>query len=72
MPLSASFGFFFDQTYQSRYGESGSFARRLEPGVLVRGVVDHQVDQDADAVLLRLVGEVDEVARASPGCGSTP
>ena len=23
MPLSASFGFFFDQTYQSRYGELG-------------------------------------------------
>ena len=61
MPSSASFGWCFDQTYQSRYGESVA-ARGLEPRVLVRGVVDDQVDDDADAELSRLVHELDEVA----------
>ena len=62
MPLSAFGGFFFDQTYQSRYGEFGIAARLLEPGMLVGGVVDHQVDEDADAALFAAVGELDEIA----------
>ena len=55
-------GFFFDQTYQSRCFEIGVLARLLEPGMLVRGVVDHQIDQHADAALFRGVGEFDKVA----------
>ena len=37
-------------------------ARRLEPGVLVRGVVDDEVDDHADAALLAAMGELDEIA----------
>ena len=33
-------------------------ARRLEPGVLVGGVVQHQVDDHAHAALVRLVQQV--------------
>ena len=51
-----------DQTYQSRCGESFDLQRVLEPGVLVRGVVDDEVDDDADAALLAAMGEFDEVA----------
>ena len=38
-------------------------ARFLEPGMFVRGVVDHQIDQHADAALLGAVGELDEIAQ---------
>ena len=56
-----------DQTYQSRYGESGSTSGRLEPRVLVRGVVDDQVDDHPDAPVAGLVQQLDEVAeRAEP------
>ena len=37
--------------------------RRLEPGVLVGGVVNHEIDDDADAALLAAMGELDEVAQ---------
>jgi hypothetical protein len=40
----------------------GILARRLEPGMLVRGVVDDEIDEHADAALLGAVGELDEVA----------
>ena len=62
MPWFARGGFFFDQTYQSRYLRVGVAARLLEPGMLVRGVVDDEVDEHADAALLGAVGELDEVA----------
>ena len=35
----------------------------LKPGVLVRGVIDHEIDDDAHAALLRAVGELDEIAQ---------
>ena len=37
-------------------------AGRLEPGVLVGGMVDHEVDEHAQAALAAGVGELDEVA----------
>ena len=40
----------------------GVAPRLPEPVVLVRGVVDHQIDDDADATLLCPVRELDEVA----------
>ena len=40
----------------------GIAARFLEPGVLIGGVVDDQVDQHTNAALLRAVGELDEIA----------
>ena len=40
-------------------------AGRLEPGVLVRGVVDDQIDDHPDAALACLLGELDEVAGAA-------
>ena len=52
MPLSALAGRFVDQTYQSRYGEFGSRCAPLEPGMLVRGVIDDEIDDHADAALL--------------------
>ena len=36
--------------------------RVLEPGVLVRGVVHHEIDEHAHAALLRRLGELDEIA----------
>ena len=52
MPLFACAGFFFDQTYQSRYFESGSRRASWNQGCSFGGVVDHQVDEHADAALL--------------------
>ena len=52
----------FDQTYQSRYLECGIAPRVLEPGVLVRGVIHHEIDEHADAALLGPVRELDEIA----------
>ena len=49
------------QTYQSPYGPVAVGAARLEPWVLARGVVHHQVDDHAQAALVRLVDEVPEV-----------
>ena len=40
----------------------GIAARLLEPRMLIRGVVDDEIDQHADAALLGAVGELDEVA----------
>ena len=65
MPRLARGGFFFDQTYQSRYFELRILARLLEPGMLVRGVVDDEIDEHADAALLGAVGELDEVAEGA-------
>ena len=62
MPSLACAGFFFDQTYQSRYWECGSRRALLEPRMLVRGVVHDEVDQHAHAALLRAVRELDEIA----------
>ena len=56
------FGRFFDQTYHERRAESRRGACFLEPRVLVRGVVDHEVHQDAQPVLSRLMDQLDEVA----------
>jgi len=42
-------------------------ARLLKPFVLVRGVVHHEVDDDADAALARRVGELDEIAERAVG-----
>ena len=39
--------------------------RRLEPWVLVRRVIDHQIDNDANAQLIRLANEIDEVAECA-------
>ena len=36
--------------------------RFLEPRMLIRGVVDDEIDDDADAALLRRVRELDEIA----------
>ena len=63
MPLLALAGFLSAQTYQSRYGDFGSLRASLKPGVLIGGVIDHEVDDDADAALLAAVGEFDEVAQ---------
>jgi hypothetical protein len=38
-------------------------SRLLEPGVLIGGVVDDQINDDANAAALRLVHELHEVAR---------
>ena len=65
MPLFALGGFLSDHTYQSRYFDLRVAARLLEPRVLIRGVVDDQVDDHADAALLRRVGELDEVAEGA-------
>ena len=43
-------------------------ARGLEPRTIDRGVIDHQIDDDADAERLRMIHEVDEVARANRAC----
>jgi hypothetical protein len=40
-------------------------ARRLKPGVLVRGVVDDQVDDDPDAVCAGALGKLHEVIQRS-------
>src|SRR5262249_54984092 len=37
-------------------------ARRLEPGMLIGSVVDHEIDDDSNTPLLCLIGEVDEIA----------
>ena len=63
MPLLASRGFFFDQTYQSRYLRIRVSPRLLEPGVLVGCMVDHQIDDDANAPLLGGMREFDKVAQ---------
>ena len=52
MPWSARGGFFFDQTYQSRYFESGSLRACLEPRVFLGRVVDDEIDEHANAALL--------------------
>ena len=44
-----------------RTGPSGSLAAGLEPRVLVAGVVHDEVDDHADAALVRLVEELEEV-----------
>ena len=44
----------------------GILARRLEPGMLVRGMIDDEIDQHADAALLGAVGELDEIADGVP------
>ena len=62
MPWRRSVGSSFDHTYQSRYGESGLAAGRLEPRVLVGGVVDDEVDDHPDAAVAGLVDQLDEVA----------
>ena len=62
MPLLALAGFLSDQTYQSRYGESFELRAPAKPGVLVGGVIDDEVDDDADAALLAAMGEFDEIA----------
>jgi hypothetical protein len=41
---------------------TGVLARLLEPRVLVRRVVDHEVDEHTYATLLRAVGEFDKIA----------
>ena len=41
--------------------------RRLEPGMLVRRVVDHEIDDHPDAALLGRVGELDEIAERAVG-----
>ena len=67
MPCLRSAGSCSLQTYQSRYGESGDGAGRLEPRVLVGGVVDDQVDDHLDAPVVGLVQQLGEVAeRAQP------
>ena len=62
MPLPALAGRLSAQTYQSRWGESFAAARRLEPFMLVGGVIDDEIDDDANAALLAAMGELDEVA----------
>ena len=37
--------------------------RLLKPLVFVRGVIDDEIDNDADAALRRRMGEVDEIAK---------
>ena len=49
-------------TRRSRRTARRGRAGRLEPRVLVAGVVHHQVGDDADAALVRLVDQLDEVA----------
>ena len=63
MPSSAFFGFFFAHTYQSRYFDAGSARRFVKPGMLVRCVVDDQIDHDPHAALFAAVGEFDKVAQ---------
>src|SRR5690606_37410415 len=41
----------------------GIASRRAEPGMLIRGVVYHQVDQHANAALVGAVGELDKIAK---------
>ena len=62
MPLPALAGFLSAQTYQSRYGESFALRADLNQAMLVRGVIDDEVDDDADAALLAAMGELDEIA----------
>ena len=62
MPLFQPGGRFFDQMYQSRSGDFAIAPRGLEPRVPVGGVIDDQVDDHADATLVRLVHELDELA----------
>jgi len=45
----------------------GALARILEPGMLIGGVVDDQIDQDAHAELMRLMREIDEVTQRAVG-----
>ena len=46
-----------DQTYQSAFGLSGALARLLEPRVLARGVVHHEVGDHAHPALVRRLDE---------------
>ena len=71
MPCRRSGGSLSLHTYQSRYGESGLLRGGLEPGMLVRCVVDDQVENDADAALLGLSVSSAKSPRV-PRRGSTP
>ena len=46
-------------------GRAGIGARRLEPRVLVGGVVDDEVDDHLDAAVVRGAHELDEVAEVA-------
>jgi hypothetical protein len=39
----------------------------LEPGMLIRGVIDHYVDQHTDSALLGAMGELDKIAEGAIG-----
>ncbi len=71
MPWVRSAGSLSDHTYQSRYGDFGSARAGLEPRVLVGGVVDDEVDDHADAAVVGLVDQLDEVAQRSERAGAT-
>src|SRR4029450_5288223 len=43
----------------------GIAPRVLEPGVLVRGMINHEVDEDAHAALLGAVGKFDKIAEGA-------
>ena len=62
MPLLACGGFFFGPDIPVAIFRVGIAPRLLEPGMLVGGVIDHEIDDDADAALLGAVGELDEIA----------
>jgi hypothetical protein len=55
-------GLFFDQTYQSAIFRRGVLMRLLEARMLVRRVIDDQIDYDANSALLGGVREFDKVA----------
>ena len=54
-----------DQTYQSWYGELRALPRGLEPRVLHRGVVGHQVGDHPHAAVVRGAQELDDVAEGA-------
>ena len=63
MPCLRSGGSCSDQTYQSRYGDSGDERAARNQGCSSEDVVHHQVDDHPQATALGLVDQFGEVAQ---------
>ena len=59
------------QTYQSRFGLSRELREFDEPGMLIRGVVRHEIDDDVDVAPVRLGQPAGRKSASVPNIGST-